>query len=87
MDRTSRIGLGICLAIFIAVEIFSPPAPYKPKPAAAATTTSSVAAAPAPQMTAAPANPSAAPARSVPVVVKFTVVENDAMKVVFRSEG
>src|SRR5271163_1833643 len=86
MDRTSRIGLGICIALLIGLEIFYPTPPAKPKPAAVAST-SPAAAAPAPHMTAATANPAAAPAPSVPVVEKFTVIENDAMKVTFTNVG
>jgi YidC/Oxa1 family membrane protein insertase len=86
MDRTSRIGLGVCLVVLIGLEFLFPTPPSKLKPAAVVST-SPAAAAPVPHMTAETANPAAASTPSVPVVEKFTVIENDAMKVTFTNVG
>jgi len=90
MDRTSRIGLLICLVLLIGVEFtlekLYPTPPPKPRPAASAPATPSAVAPPA-HMTAQAVNPTVAPTPPVPVVEKLTVIENDAMKVTFTSVG
>jgi YidC/Oxa1 family membrane protein insertase len=90
MDRTSRIGLFVCLVLLIGIQFtldrLYPPPPYKPKPALTAST-SPAAAVPVPHMNAETGNPAVAPAPAVPVIEKFTVLENDAMKVTFTSLG
>ncbi|MCE0524085.1 MAG: membrane protein insertase YidC [Methylacidiphilales bacterium] len=87
MDRTSRIGLLICLVLLFALAFLFPAPPPKPVPPAAASTNSPTATAPPPQLTAQTASPTMAPAPSVPVVEKLTVIENDAIKVTFTSVG
>jgi YidC/Oxa1 family membrane protein insertase len=85
MDRTSRIGLFVCLVLLISLEFLFPTPPQKPKPAVAASTPpSAVAPVPAAPVTSPAVNPTAPPA---PVVEKRTVIENDAMKVTFTSLG
>src|SRR5450631_2941464 len=91
MDRTSRIGLFVCLALLIGLEFTVDkfyPMP-KAKPHAASTATVAATPANSPQITSAPGTPAAAPA-PVPAALlaeKFTVVANDAMKVTFTSLG
>lgn len=101
MDRTSRIGLGVCLVLLIVGQLtldkLYPPAPPKPKPAA--TIPSATLPAPAtPNMssttsttmksaTPAPTKTPVPAAPAVAPVAKFTDLENDAMKVTFTSVG
>jgi len=103
MDRTSRIGLGVCLILLIVIQMtldkLYPPAPPKSKAAVVATTPTAGIPAPAtPNMTSttsttmASATPGSTkvqvPAASAPpVVAKFTDLQNDAMKVTFTSAG
>jgi YidC/Oxa1 family membrane protein insertase len=96
MDRTSRIGLFVCLILLIGIEFtvdkLYPPPPLKPHPAVAATTPpSAVALASAQHMTSELGTPAATStsttAPTVPVVEKLTVIENDALKVTFTSIG
>jgi len=89
MDRTSRIGLAICLGLFIFLLISTPPP--KPKPVATSTPVSAPTPALAMTSSGGPAfsgtNPASAGAPSVPVVEHLTVLENDAMKITFTSVG
>jgi YidC/Oxa1 family membrane protein insertase len=90
MDRTSYIGLLVCLVLLICLQptldwLYPPPL-HKPKPAVTAASTSPVQP-PAPQMTGEGNNPAVAPAPVAPVIEKFTVIENEAMKVTFTSLG
>ncbi len=90
MDRTSRIGLFVCLVLLIVLEFLFPTPPQKPKPAVAGTTTpTSITPAPAHLTAANPAtaNPNAPPPATPAVIEKLTVIENDAMKVTFTSIG
>lgn len=92
MDRTSRIGLFVCLVLFIGIQVtldkLYPTPPYKPKAAVTATdSTAASALAPATHMTAETGNPAVTPAPVAPVVETFTVLENDAIKVTFTSLG
>jgi len=92
MDRTSRIGLLICLVLLIGVEftlekLYPTPPPKPPSAATAPTSPSTAAPIPPAHMTAEAVNPTAAPTPAAPVVEKLTVIENDAMKVTFTSVG
>ncbi len=95
MDRTSRIGLGVCLVLLIVGQLtldkLYPPAPPKPKPALAATDPGATVPVPAtPNMTSAMSTPTKTSAPGAPTaapVAKFTDLENDAMKVTFTSVG
>ena len=92
MDRTSRIGLLVCIVLLVGIQFFLdkeyPPAPHKPaSPVTAPSPASAVAPAPAAHMTAEPGGPTPPPPPPVPVTEKFTVIENDAMKVTFSSLG
>jgi YidC/Oxa1 family membrane protein insertase len=90
MDRTSRIGLAVCLILLIGIQFaldkIYPPAPPKPRPAATVST-SPTAIAPPTHMTAEPPAPGEAPPSSAPVIEKLSVIENDAIKVTFTSAG
>jgi YidC/Oxa1 family membrane protein insertase len=96
MDRTSRIGLAVCLILLIGSQLIFeklyPTPPSKPGKVVditkAATATAPL---PAAHMTSETANP-AATAPTTPTAVAsvpetFTVIENDAMKVTFTSAG
>jgi YidC/Oxa1 family membrane protein insertase len=89
MDRTSRIGLFVCLIFLIGLEFvvdkFYPTPKAKPHPAAASTATTTPPG--TEQMTSGTGTPAAVPAPVAPVVEKLTVIENDAMKVTFTSAG
>jgi YidC/Oxa1 family membrane protein insertase len=87
MDRTSRIGLFVCLALLISLEFLFPTPPMKPKPAGAASTPPSTVALVAPATASAGNPPNLPPAPANLVVEKFTVIENDTMKVTFTSAG
>jgi len=88
MDRTSRIGLGVCLALLILVEFMYPTPPAKPRPPVpASTSATTTASAPPTHMTAEPGSPTAPTTPPAPVAEKLTVIENDAMKVTFTSLG
>jgi YidC/Oxa1 family membrane protein insertase len=90
MDRTSRIGLAVCLILLIGFQFtldkLYPPPPPKLLPAATAQTPPATVAPPA-HLTAEPAASGGAPPPPAPVVEKLTVIENDAMKVTFTSAG
>lgn len=100
MDRTSRIGLGVCLLLLIGYQVvidkLYPPPPPKTKAAVSVTTPDATVPAPAtPNLTsttsttmksATPA-PTKAPAPAAQPIAKFTDLENDAMKVTFTSVG
>jgi YidC/Oxa1 family membrane protein insertase len=92
MDRTSRIGLFVCFALLIGLQIaldkFYPTPPYKPKPALTAATPASAVES-TPHLSAQPGSvtTSEAPAAVPPVVEKISEIENDAMKVTFTSVG
>jgi YidC/Oxa1 family membrane protein insertase len=91
MDRTSRIGLAVCLIGLIVFQFtmdkFFPPPPPKPHvPAAATASTPATTGPPTANISSGPAVPGETPkpaASSVPE--KLTVIENDAMKVTFTS--
>ena len=93
MDRTSRIGLAVCLGLFIFLLISTPPP--KPAPASVPAPATSSAPTPAPVMTAAttgaPAapgtNPASTQAPSAPIAEQLAALENDAIKVTFTSLG
>src|SRR5450631_2064352 len=92
MDRTSRIGLGVCLILLLVIQVsldkLYPTLPPKPKPAvAAAMPAATVPPSPAPNMTSATPATTKVPAAAIPAVAKFTDLENDAMKVTFTSIG
>ena len=92
MDRTSRIGLLVCLVLLVGIQFtlekLYPPLPPKPKPAITATTPAeTVPAPPAPNMTSAAPSASQVPMPEAPSTAKFTDLENDAMKVTFTSVG
>ena len=93
MDRTSRIGLAVCLILLIgfqfAMDKFYPPPPPKPHQAATASSTSPAAANAPANMTATPGVPgeTPAPAAPAPIAEKLTVIENDAMKVTFTTRS
>ena len=93
MDRTSRIGLAVCLILFLALyyveDKYYLPATL-PKHTAAASTN----AAPGnpPSLTAIPAQPGQAPAPAAtpapaPVQETISTLENDAVKITFTSVG
>jgi len=90
MDRTSRLGLAVCLILLITLEFtvdkFYPQPKSKPAVTAPASASAAAPAGIAPAM-AASVNPSVAAAPSVPVVETLTVIENDAIKVTFTSVG
>jgi len=91
MDRTSRIGLLICLVLLMGVEItlekIYPTPPPKPRSEATAPASPTAVVPPA-HITAQTVNSTVAPTPPpVPVVEKLTVIENDAMKVTFTSVG
>ena len=92
MDRTSRIGLLVCFVLFIGVQFtldkLYPTPPPKPKSAVTAPTTpSAVVPLPSAHLTSEAASPTMTPPPAAPVDEKFTVIENDAMKVTFTSVG
>jgi YidC/Oxa1 family membrane protein insertase len=95
MDRTSRIGLGVCLALFILFTFlqnkYYPLPATLPKPAVstnAATATAPSPTANAPVMSATPTGPSQqAAAPPPPVAETISTLENDAIKVTFTSVG
>jgi YidC/Oxa1 family membrane protein insertase len=89
MDRTSKIGLFICLVLLIGLEFLFPNPPAKPKPAVAVSTSPSTVApgTAAPVMAEAANPPNLPPAPAAPVVEKLSVVENDAIKVTFTTIG
>jgi YidC/Oxa1 family membrane protein insertase len=90
MDRTSRLGLLICLVLLIVLEFtldkYYPTLPAKPKqPAAASTSPTAVPATPT-QLPTGGINPTVTPAL-VAQVEKLNVLENDAIKVTLTSVG
>ena len=93
MDRTSRIGLFLTLALFIgfdfAINKFYPAPPPKPHPVATATASpGAVTIAPATaEMTSATGPSATALATATPIAGTLTVLKNDAMKVTFTSAG
>lgn len=98
MDRTSRIGLFICLLLLLGIgpllDKIYPTLPPKPKHAAVAPASpaASKPATPAvlppfPGPTTPPASFTAAPTPVVPVEEKISVLENDAVKITLTSVG
>lgn len=82
MDRTSRIGVFICVALLLTLEIFFPPPPSKPKvpvavPASTSTTT--------PDNTTVTQAPGAASVPAAPIIETETVLENPSVKVTLTS--
>jgi YidC/Oxa1 family membrane protein insertase len=90
MDRTSRIGLAVCLILLIGIQFslekLYPTPPPKPKPAVTATSPTETVPAPA-SMTSATPDATKVPVPAAPETAKFTDLENDAMKVTFTSVG
>jgi YidC/Oxa1 family membrane protein insertase len=94
MDRTSRIGLGVCLFLFVifySIESkYYPPPAKLPQAAASAQAAPSPVAPPAgnpPSLTSGPTPPGQPPAPPPPVEEKFSALENDTLKVTFTSIG
>jgi len=88
MDRTSRIGLFVCLVLLIAIQIMYPPPPAKPKPVMTAINPpTAMNSATASHLTAESGASTATPTTPPPVAEKLTVLENDAIKVTFTSLG
>jgi YidC/Oxa1 family membrane protein insertase len=92
MDRTSRIGIFVCIVLLLGfqyiVDTRYPTPVHKPHAVVApATSTASSAVAPETHMTASPGETPAGVSPAAPVVEQLTVVENDAMKVTFTSAG
>jgi len=90
MDRTSRIGLFVCIALLLGFQYYVdtryPTPPYKPHHAAAPSASSAAPiVAPQTHMSGQPGALTTAQAPAAPVVEKLTVIENDAMKVTFTS--
>jgi hypothetical protein len=90
MDRTSRIGLAVCLILLIAIQFaldrFYPPAKKMP---ATAPTSLSTTPLPNTKLTG-PSGPASAPGTTpptAPLPQTFSYLENDAMKVTFTSAG
>jgi YidC/Oxa1 family membrane protein insertase len=99
MDRTSKIGLVVCLLLLVVLQfVFDKytPVPVPKKHVATAPVTSANAAngpaitSPDQHMTAAPSSggtPAAAPAPIAPAPEKLSYLENDAMKLTLTSHG
>ena len=91
MDRTSRIGLAVCLILLITVEFtldkFYPQPKSKPAVTAPASPSAVAPAAPAAPAPAAVVSPTVAAAPAAPLIETLTVIENDALKVTFTSVG
>ena len=94
MDRTSRIGLGVCLLLFLFFSFlenkYYPPPAKLPQAAAstnAAPLNPTAPAANPPVLTAAPATPGQPPAPPPSAEEKLSTLENDALKVTFTSLG
>jgi YidC/Oxa1 family membrane protein insertase len=91
MDRTSRIGLLICLLLFVGVEYtlekLYPPQP--PKPAGTPASTALTAASPAttPALTGGGETAKLTTAPSPQVAEELTTLENDAIKVTLTNQG
>jgi YidC/Oxa1 family membrane protein insertase len=87
MDRTSRIGLAVCLALLILIEFMYPTPPAKPHAPVPVVAPGTVPA-PATHLTAEPGSSTTTPNQPPPPIAeKLTVLENDAMKVTFTSVG
>jgi YidC/Oxa1 family membrane protein insertase len=92
MDRTSRIGIVVCLVVLVGLA-FIPGTPPKKIPAAAAPlhgSASAPATAASASASSTPVMTQGAPAVSpppAPITEKVTVLENDAMRVTFTSAG
>jgi YidC/Oxa1 family membrane protein insertase len=86
MDRTSRIGVFVCLALLVYIWLFLGPTPPKVRPVplhpAPALTTPATATSPT---TASALTPAAAPSAQLPEQV--TILENDQIKATFTSRG
>lgn len=97
MDRTSRIGIGICLVFLIGfqflLERMYPTQPAKPKPPVAAVAPATNSTQPIPPQPGISSAKSTTPPKASEVVAtpttlaKFTNIENDAMKLTFSSLG
>jgi YidC/Oxa1 family membrane protein insertase len=86
MDRTSRIGIIVCLVVLVGLS-FIPNPPAKKK-APAPTSTPAVVTPTASSPVTAPVSGSAPAAAVIPgVAEKLTVIENDAMRITFTSAG
>jgi YidC/Oxa1 family membrane protein insertase len=96
MDRTSYIGLFVCLALLLilqfTVDKYYPLPPSKPlssvvtTPPTAATAPAASPAASTPTLSASPGSPTA-PAPAAAPAEKLSVLENDAIKITFTSLG
>ena len=93
MDRTSRIGLFVCLLVLIGLQFTLDKLypPVKPKAAAAALPATTAASLPNAQLTAGPSAPGATapapPKSAASPVAHYTDIENDTMRVSFTSVG
>ncbi len=94
MDRTSWLGIIVCLVLFVvlqfAVDKYYPAPVPKPHPAGAAATTAPSATTLSEEPSANPAipsNPKGTAEVATPVPETCTVFEKDAMEVTFTSKG
>jgi YidC/Oxa1 family membrane protein insertase len=84
MDRTSRIGIFVCLGLLLYIWIYTAPPPMKPRPVAAA-----AAPAPSPAESRSPVAEatSLTPAPAAPPPEQIAYLENDFVRVTFTSVG
>jgi YidC/Oxa1 family membrane protein insertase len=95
MDRTSWIGITVCLILFVTLQVvvdkyYPPPIPKPHVATGTAATTPPSAASMTAQPSANPAvptSPTGTAEVAAPITETFTVLENDAMKVTFTSKG
>jgi YidC/Oxa1 family membrane protein insertase len=87
MDRTSRIGVAVCLALLLFIWIKTAPPPVKPKnvPMPTAPAVTSAPGAISPAMASVP--PATAPPPTPSAPEQISTLENDAIKVTFTSIG
>ena len=86
MDRTSRIGVAVCLAILVYLFFFAAPPPLKPRPAPATTSPALTATTPgSPTTQPAIATPSKLP--PAPTTQQLAFLENDNIRATFTSLG
>jgi len=88
MDRTSRIGVFVCIVLLLGIEIFFPPPPAKPHAPIAVPASSTATTAPT-ENAALTENPGAVvtPATPVPTTETETVLENPWVKVTLTTAG
>src|ERR1700677_638879 len=85
MDRTSRIGVFVCLALLVYIWLFLGPTPPKVPPAAVHP--ASALATPASASPSLATSTTPAPASSAPAPEQVTFLENDQIKATFTSRG